>query len=355
MELTWSRLHIPYRSGRFVISGDTTATNDTFVVQATMDGKVGLGEAVPSRRVVGVGADEVEAELGRAKSALGPRSRSGDAAPPLPLPDLPSPVRCALDGALLDLWSTRREEPLWRALGLPRPEIPTTATVSLGRPEEMAREAQGHRAAGFRTLKVKLGEGQAEADIARIRAVHEVAGGVPLRVDANEGWNLTTTERLLPVLAECDVEVLEQPLPRDARPGDLRALTLAAEDEGVAHLLDEAAHGAPDVKRIGEDRLAHGVVLKLQKAGGLRAGLDVVDEADRQGLKVMVGCFVETWAGIALALQLAGRVAWADLDGAWLLAEEPVVPVEPFLEDGVLKASERPGLGIRAAPEVLSR
>lgn len=351
MELTWSRLHIPYRSGRFVISGDATATNDTFVVRATSDGVTGLGEAVPSKRVVGVGAGEVETQLGRAKDALAHRSTISEVAPPLPLPDLPSPVRCALDGALLDHWSTRREEPLWRALGQPRPEIATTATVSLGAPEEMAREAEGHRVAGFRTLKVKLGEGQAEADSARIRAVHEVAGGVPLRVDANEGWSLGTIERLLPVLAECDVEVLEQPLPRDARPGDLRALTVAAEREGIAHLLDEAAHGPADVERIGEERLAHGVVLKLQKAGGLRAGLDVVDEADRQGLKVMVGCFVETWAGIALALQLAGRVAWADLDGAWLLAEEPVVPLAPFLEDGILKASDKPGLGIRPAPD----
>lgn len=356
MRLEAIPVETPYRGGRFAISGSSGDSARSVLValhgSTGDDGPVrGLGEAVPSKRVLGVDEEEILRGLERAREELESLKIDPESPPPeVPLPSegdgLPKgPVACALDGALLDAWAQAKGQPLWRALDLPEPGIDTTATVSLADPDEMMEETGRFLEAGFRHLKVKLGE-DPESDERRIRAVREAAPDAPLRVDANEGWTRLQAVRMSGVLADVGTELLEQPLPRDASVEDHHAVNRACEEYGLPHVLDEAVHTARDVERIAQERLAHGVNLKLQKAGGLRPGLRLVETAREHGLRVMVGCFIETWAGICLALQLAGRVDWADLDGAWLLAREPVSSPDPLLEDGRLTAGHRPGLGL---------
>jgi L-alanine-DL-glutamate epimerase-like enolase superfamily enzyme len=64
------------------------------------------------------------------------------------------------------------------------------------------------------------------------------------------------------------------------------------------------------------------VVVKLMKCGGLRPALRQIAAANAHGLDVMLGCMVESWAGIAGSCQIAPLVDYADLDGALLLAED---------------------------------
>lgn len=371
MNLQVTPMRTPYRAGRFVISGQTSGHAESLLLalrDRSKGGITGLGEAVPSKRVLDVDAAGIRGVLDELRPAIARLDLDPDAeAPAVPLASMDprrssahqdagltaGPVACGLDGALLDAWAQERGQPLWRALGLPRAQIPTTSTISLGSHSEMAEEAETLLAAGFDHLKIKLGE-TPERDAPRLTAVREAAPRARLRVDANEGWSLAGALKMVGVLAEVDVQLVEQPLPRSASVEDHHALNRALEEHGIPHVLDEAVHTAADARRIAEQRLAHGVNLKLQKAGGLRPGLELVEAARAGGLKVMVGCFIESWAGISLAMQLAGRVDWADLDGAWLLAEEPVVPRGPLLEDGVLRASEHPGLGVVAADGTLS-
>lgn len=358
MKLHVHPLRTPYRSGRFAIAGQTSGEAESILLRLhdpTDASVTGLGEAVPSKRVLDIDAAGIRAGLdalapGLEKTVLDPDA----AAPAVPAASaqrasLPSgPVACGLDGALLDAWAHKRGEPLWRALGLPRPRIPTTATISLGTADEMGAEARSLLEAGFDHLKVKLG-GPTRLDSDRLSAVREAAPRARLRVDANEAWSLRDALAMVGPLARLEVELLEQPLSRTASREDHHALNRALEEHDIPHVLDEAVHTAADARRIADSRLAHGVNLKLQKAGGLRPGLELIEAARAGGLRVMVGCFIESWAGIALALQLAGRVDWADLDGAWLLAQQPVVPHEPLLTGGVLQGSEQAGLGVAAA------
>ncbi len=370
MKLRMTPLTTPYRAGRFAISGQSSDTAHSLILSLqdnAIGQQVALGEAVPSDRVLAMDDTVIFARLMQCAPLIENVKIDPDGPPPaVPIQaqsplfqdDPPGaspagPAACAFDGALLDAWARSREQPLWQALELPEPGIATSATVSLGDPQAMAQEALALEKAGFGHLKIKLG-GEVEQDEKRLHAVREACAQASLRVDANEGWSQNDALKMVSPLADAGVELIEQPLARDADLDAHHELNKRLEQHGIPHVLDEAVHTVADVKRIAADKKAHGVNLKLQKTGGLRPALDALAAARAADLRVMVGCFIETWAGISLALQLTGGVDWADLDGAWLLAREPLIPDPPILEDGRLLAGKGPGLGVSAVPGTLS-
>jgi L-alanine-DL-glutamate epimerase-like enolase superfamily enzyme len=64
------------------------------------------------------------------------------------------------------------------------------------------------------------------------------------------------------------------------------------------------------------------VNIKLDKAGGLTAGISLLAAAQNAGLQSMVGCMLSTSLGIRPAFALAQNVQWADLDGPALLSRD---------------------------------
>src|SRR5213079_3495251 len=69
-------------------------------------------------------------------------------------------ARSAIDAALHDLQGKLVDLPVWRLLGLEREGPPTSWTIWLGEPDDMARRAKRVVADGrFRRLKLKLGAG----------------------------------------------------------------------------------------------------------------------------------------------------------------------------------------------------
>jgi L-alanine-DL-glutamate epimerase-like enolase superfamily enzyme len=64
------------------------------------------------------------------------------------------------------------------------------------------------------------------------------------------------------------------------------------------------------------------VNVKLDKAGGLTEALAMATEAERLGLRLMVGCMVATSLSMAPAMLVAQRARVVDLDGPLLLAKD---------------------------------
>ncbi len=166
-------------------------------------------------------------------------------------------------------------------------------------------------------LKVKLGgkEYDSNLEIARLQAVREAAPTAELLVDVNEGWNDSILEAMLPVLSETQVLLLEQPLPADR---DSVLLTLRVPCPVFA---DESSH---DIKSLPALKGKYqGINIKLDKAGGLAAALELRQRAMAAKLQIMVGCMVGSSLCIAPAVLLAqGENVIADLDGAALLAQD---------------------------------
>jgi L-Ala-D/L-Glu epimerase len=246
-------------------------------------------------------------------------------------------AKSAIDAALHDLCGKLLGVPVWRLLGLPQSGPPTSWTVWLGDPDDMARRAERVRVR-FQRLKLKLGA-EDGLDVERVRAVRAVSD-VPLQVDVNEFWTLEQALENLPRLEALGVEYCEQPVPA----GDPGGAELKARSP-IPIYVDEDCHTLADVAACAER--AHGINIKLAKSGGIREAVRMAHAARALGLGVMLGCMVESGLGIAAACQVASLCDHVDLDGNLLLADDPWPGVQ--LIDGVQTPSASPGLGVTEA------
>jgi L-alanine-DL-glutamate epimerase-like enolase superfamily enzyme len=309
----------------FTIARGTTGTTDAFVVRLEHEGVVGVGGGTPSA-YYGESPDSVADVLpdllAIVKDVDDPHAgqRIADRLSRR-APDAPA-ARAAVSTALADLAARDLGVPLYRQWGLdPDVAPPTSYTVGIADPEEMADRTRSAIEAGFDHLKVKLGT---DDDRARFDAVREAAPNAAIRVDANEGWDADEAVAKADWLAAADVEFLEQPVPAS----DLDGLRRITAETSLPVCADEACVTASDVPRVAD--ACDLVTVKLMKCGGLRPALEQIHTARAHGLDVMLGCMVESNASIAPACHLAPLVDYADLDGALLLAEDVCegIPVE---------------------------
>jgi len=314
----FERVDLPL-SDTFTISRGSTETATNVVVRLTDGaGRIGVGAAAPvsyhGETVEGVEAAMPDLLAG--VEAVGdPHAQQrierhlADAAPDRPA------ARAAVSVAVHDLAARQATEALYRRWGLDPDTVPATSyTVGIDTPAAMADRARRIRDAGYRTLKIKLGT---DDDRARLAAVREAAPDARIRVDANGDWTPEEAIGHCEWLADAGVEFVEQPVARD----DIEGLSRVAAASSVPVAADESCLTATDVPAVAD--AVDIVVVKLMKCGGLRPAARQIATAQAHGLDVMLGCMVESNASISAAWHLAPLVAYADLDGALLLAEDP--------------------------------
>jgi len=319
----------------FVISRSAQDTADVVYVELDHDGVTGYGEATPIAHY-GQSAESALAYLEAQADALGDDPWALEEIESR-LPSEEPAARAAIDAALHDLQGKLTGRPVWRLLGLSRAGPPTSWTIWLGDPDDMARRTEAV-ADRFKRLKLKLG-GRDGLDVERVRAVRGVSNA-PLMVDVNEAWSLDEALEALAQLDLLGVEYCEQPLP--ARAADGPALK---EQSPLPIFVDEDCHTAADVPACAER--AHGVNIKLAKSGGIREAVRIAHVARALGLGVMLGCMNESGLAVAAGAQIASLCDHVDLDGNLLLLQDPWPGVE--LVDGVQLPSESPGLGVNEA------
>ena len=320
----------------FGISRSTHSEFARFVVELREGGLVGLGEGAPNARygesrehdmdLLNDWAPEIADLEGPAAVESYCGSLAGAGLPAL---------RSGLSAAAWDLAGKQAGEPVWRMLGLARPAVRTSFTIAIGAPGEML--ALARDASAFGTLKVKLGF---DGDLEVARRLKRELPDVTFRYDANEGWDRERAATALAVLEDLDGELVEQPLPA----GDTEGMRWLKERTPIPLLADEAVLSLGDLDAV--DEAYDGVVVKLAKAGGVAAAFALISACTQRGLRVLLGCMVESSLGIAAALQLAGLADWVDLDGALLLEDDPFTGVR--VDGDVLTASDAPGLGVRS-------
>jgi L-alanine-DL-glutamate epimerase-like enolase superfamily enzyme len=314
----------------FVISSESQDEAEVVQVELRHDGISGFGEGAPIERYDESGQSGLTwldgVEIGDDPWAL-EEIEAG-------LPPGERAARAAVDGALHDLQGKLTGLPVHRLLGLRRDGPPTSWTVWLGDPDDMARRAEAATARGFKRLKLKLG-GRDGLDLARVQSVR-AASPLPLQVDVNEYWTLAEALELLP---QMDIAYCEQPL----EAGDPDGPELKRRSP-VPIYVDEDCHVSADIPACAER--AHGINIKLAKSGGIREAVRMVHAARALGLGVMLGCMVESGLGIAAGAHIASLMDHIDLDGNLLLAEDPWPGVD--FVDGVQRPSDRAGLGVGA-------
>jgi len=321
----------------FGISRWTNTEFANFVIELEdAQGLVGRGEGAPNKRYNETRRDDAARlkELGHAVVRLdGPAAIEDFLA--AQAPEMPA-LRAGISGAAWDLAGKRFGEPVWKMLGLQRPRCHTSYTIAIADPATML--AQARAASDFPLLKVKLGfAGDVELAEQLVRALPEKR----FRYDANEGWDRERAAHSLEHLAGLGAELCEQPLPAADREGQ----EWLHERSPVPLFADEALLDVDHLDEVAD--IYDGVVVKLDKAGGIAAAFSLISACRGRGLQVLLGCMVSSSLSIAAALQLAGLADYADLDGALLLARDPFTGIERRGDE--LVASELAGLGVEPA------
>jgi L-alanine-DL-glutamate epimerase-like enolase superfamily enzyme len=243
-------------------------------------------------------------------------------------------LKCGLDLLYWDHWGRKQGAPVYELLAIRHLQPVTTAfSIGIGGVGEM-RESVKVRPQ-FNVYKIKVGfDGDVEA-VAAVRSVTDK----PLYVDANGGWSVAEACRKLPEFARLGVVLCEQPIFSGLR-ADWQAVRDASP---LPVIVDEHCQTPEDVGHWAG--WVDGINVKLQKCGGITPGLAMIRRARDEGLRVMIGCMIESSLAIAAAVHLAPLADYVDLDSHLYLASDPWAGLE--LSNGKLTLSGAPGLGMR--------
>jgi L-alanine-DL-glutamate epimerase-like enolase superfamily enzyme len=285
------------------ITGYVFESIEVLRVSIEMNGRVGFGEAAgvyymgdtPQKMLAKVGA--IRHELGRGIS----RSVLKRVLPNCGL-------RNALDCALWDLEAKCTGRSVWNAAGLSSPKpLVTTFTCGVDTPQAMADAALGYT--GAKAIKLKLNGDHSDAD--RVRVVREACPHVWLGVDANQAYDVSKFQRLVPTLMSARVALVEQPFPIGCDTW-LDELVL-----DIPLAADESFQGIGDVDRVAARYQV--LNIKLDKCGGLTEALEIVEAARSHSLKCMIGNMLGTSLAMLPAFVVGQLCSIADLDGPALL------------------------------------
>lgn len=319
----------------FTISRGSKTKTDAIFVNLKHGGLVGWGEASPNIRY-----GETPASCMNALAVMidgleeTPEHHTEQLARVFSMVEGEYAAKAALDMALHDYQGKRMNVPLYRIWGLNAQQVvPTSMTIGMAEPAEMAERARDAEA--FQFLKVKLGGADDRAMIRAIRA----AVDKKIRVDANEGWrDRDAALREIEWLASQNVELIEQPMPA-AQVEDMAWLKLRSPLPLIA---DESFTTTNSL--LGLADAYHGVNIKLQKCGGINAAREAITLARALDLKIMLGCMVESSLGIAAACHLSSLADYLDLDGHQFLVNDPFDGLS--MRDGRLFPGKGAGLGM---------
>jgi L-alanine-DL-glutamate epimerase-like enolase superfamily enzyme len=239
---------------------------------------------------------------------------------------------CALDMAAWDLYGKMRNKPLYQLWNAhPNNAIVTDYTIGMDTVEKMVQKLKENP---WPIYKVKMGW---ENDIAMLEALRKETDK-PIRVDVNSGWSLEEALVKLPLLADLDIEYIEEPITRFA----YEEMKIVKAHTIIPLFADESCVVEQDVAKCAG--CFDGINIKLTKCGGITPALRMIEQARQLGLKIMAGCMNESTIGTAALAHLQYLIDYADMDGPLLLKEDLATGIT--YDYGKVNVSNAPGLGI---------
>ncbi len=261
----------------------------------------------------------------------------------------------AASTALWDLTLQVRGESLSMALNpLAAKSVAVNGLLDDGEPSEMRSQTARVVQQGRTSIKMKLGIGSVERDVARVKAVTEVHPDVTLRLDVNGAWTAEVLSGVLPRLPRNRIEFIEQPLP----PGLAATAYGICRKAGVRLALDEDIAGAEEALQFIHGRSCDVVVLKPMIIGGIHSCAKLALDAQEAGIEVIYTSSWESDVGVAATLHLAASLgphpAAMGLSTAGMISEG-IVRTPLRVENGYIRVPDGPGLGLELAPEIISQ
>jgi len=256
-----------------------------------------------------------------------------------------SSIKSAFDIALHDVAAQNAGMPLYKFIGGNKSKkLITDYTVSIGEPQKMAEDALNIKEAGFKIIKVKLGETK-KKDVARIKAIRKAIGNnLLLRIDANQGWNVKTAIKTLQALEKYNIQYCEEPIPR----WDFMNLKKVRKKSPIPIMADESCCDYHDAKRLIQLKACGMFNLKLGKSSGILKAQKIIALAEKENMMMQVGGFMESKITMTANAHLAlssQNILHCDFDTPLMFAEDPVSGGIIYKENGIIEMPEVSGLG----------
>lgn len=238
---------------------------------------------------------------------------------------------CALDMAGWDLYAKKQNKKLYQVWGLDISHNPMTDyTIGIDTIENMVAKLKEFP---WPIYKIKLGT---KEDVAIIQALRKYTDAI-FRVDANCAWRSDEAIKNSKILADLNVEFIEQPLPAEDREGIKKVYKYSA----LPIIADESCIMEEDVTQC--EGHFHGINIKLTKCGGITPALRMIARAKQLNLKVMTGSMNESTVGTSAVAHLLPYLDYVDMDGPLLLAEDTAKGVT--FDHGKIIYADGPGIG----------
>jgi L-Ala-D/L-Glu epimerase len=244
-------------------------------------------------------------------------------------------AKAAVEMAFWDWMGKKLNLPIHKLWNAPT-DIGPVSSFTIGIDSEVIIRQKVEEASSFPILKVKLGTDNDENVINLIRSLTDKT----IWADANEGWKtLDIAKKRIEFLQDKNIGMIEQPMPsaQSNEIAELKKLT------SIPLMADEGFTGTETL-----EELAHnytGINIKLMKIGSMHKAMQTISNARKLGLKIMIGCMIET----ALANTAAGILSmwadYADIDGFLLLKDRPYTGFTFDSENRVV-LNNLPGLGV---------
>lgn len=334
----------------FVIaSGKVSVAESCFVKVSLSGGAVGYGEIAPFRDVTGEYRDQSQTVAQNLSSHLISQSvavyRKLSALMAEAEPYQPA-ARCGLETAILDAFCRAMGIPLWAFWGGANlTSIETDITIPILSIDRSIELAGFWHEKGFTALKLKVGS-NAEEDLKKIHAIHQIYPDFSWILDANQGFSELQALNFIGEVQQlkCNVILYEQPVIKQ----DLVGMAAIKDKINIPVAADESVATAKDALAVIAAKAADVINIKIMKSGVLEA-LKIATIAQAAGLDIMFGGMVETRLAMGCSLAIAmgmGKAEVMDLDTPLLLLDDPLEGGYQY--DGPkMSLWSEPGLGMK--------
>lgn len=264
-------------------------------------------------------------------------------------------IKSAFDIALYDIASQHSGMPLYKFIGGENNKtLITDYTVSIDEPGKMAADAVKIKEQGYPAIKVKLGK-DGKKDVVRMKAIRAAVGNdIPLRIDANQGWQVEEAIETLTALAPLNIQHCEEPIAR----WNYLALPRVKKESPIPIMADECCGDEHDAERLIQLQACDYFNIKLGKSGGIFKALKMARLAEAAGIHLQVGAMLESRLAMTAFAHFAlcsPNIEHYDFDTALMFTEDPVTGGIVYEKNGVVKVPEVAGLGATIGKDWLSK
>lgn len=318
----------------------------TIVEAIDEDGLSGFGECVSGEDPL-YSEEFMDATLIALKKYFGPLVINKEISHPDEVWEIYKPfkrnnmAKASIEGAIWDLYAKKKGITLAEAMGGTKKEVDVGVSLGLEDTDELLLERLGEKVEeGYKRIKVKIKPGR---DVEMVRKIREVYPEIPLMVDANSAYTLDDID-ILKALDEFNLMMIEQPL----MAGDIIDHAKLQKQIKTPVCLDESIDSYESAAAAIELGSCEIINVKVGRVGGITQSIKIHDLAEKHNIPLWCGGMLEAGVGrlhnVAITT-LSNFTLPGDTASSSRYWFEDIITPEVVAENGVVKVSEKPGIG----------